>query len=198
MGRQCQSDVQKGDGVGGWKNSCLCSKAADSPLFFQLLTATTNSAYSVLAYGNKAVCEITTGIQPPLSTITSPLQKLSLVHLVRLWQGQCFLLDKMTPFTPGHLLTLLWRPKANSFLYLSLVYRPISIWRTLHVPTPFHAVLKAASSPLSGHYYGNASLAQKKAEQKTSSLRQELLAESSLSHLHTEGIHNHTNIDLDK
>lgn len=42
-----------------WKICCPCIKPADSPPFFRLWTATVNSAYSKLAYGNKAIWAIT-------------------------------------------------------------------------------------------------------------------------------------------
>lgn len=61
---------------GGMKKRCPRSKAADSPLFFQLRTAAANSAYSKLAYGNKAVWEITEetiGIFNPPSSTSHPL-----------------------------------------------------------------------------------------------------------------------------
>lgn len=121
-----------------WKNSCLCSKAADSPLFFQLRTAATNSAYSMLAYGNKAVCEITTGIFTPSP---SPHQKLCLVRLLRLWQSRCFLLAEMiTLFSLTFINCLVVKTESKS------LQRTLPIWRALHVPTPFHAVLSAVST----------------------------------------------------
>lgn len=52
----------------GEMKECLCAKAADSPLFFQLRTAAANSAYSGRAYSNKAACEITAEIFHPSST----------------------------------------------------------------------------------------------------------------------------------
>lgn len=78
------------------------------------------------------------------------------------------------PFTCVSLWFWITKPHANSCTWTSSDHSPIPT-RTLRVSTWFHAVQQ--DPPLFGCYYGDASWAKTKAEQKTSSLRQEPLAE---------------------
>lgn len=153
-----------------WKNSCLCSKAADSPLFFQLRTAATNSVYSMLAYGNKAVCEITTGIFTPSPPLSLPLTKSSA------WciysdsdRAGAFSWPRWSPFFSLTFINCLVVKTESKSLQCTLSEE--------HCMYPLHFMpcWVQPAPQLSGCYYGDASRAKTKAEQKRSSLR--LLAE---------------------
>lgn len=167
-------------------------KAADSPLFFQLRTAAANSAYSKLAYGNKAVWEITletTGIfnpPPPLDlsssaflytlTVITTLSPLSFSLTIK-DSRLCFLLTKPSHFIHRYFFPALVDLREITSLYLSLILGLSLSEEHSMYPLHFMRCRVQPDPPLSGCYYGDASRAKTKAEQKLSSLRQEPLAD---------------------
>lgn len=179
------------------KKRCPCSKGADSPLFFQLRTGAANSAYSKLAYGNKAVWEITVetrGISNPLlfhlsflcssshhnpfSTITSPSPKALLGALALPLTAPVLSSDKM--ITLYSLISIYCTGCEDQTqipsLYLSLIAGLSLAEQHYMYPLHFMWCRVQPDLPLFGCYYGDASRPKTKAEQKLSSLRQEPLA----------------------
>ena len=166
-------------------------KAADSPLFFQLRTAAANSAYSKLAYGNKAVWEITletTGIfnyrPPPRPLILcfplhshshhNPASTIIFPNHKRLSPVLPF--DKIITFYSLLFLFCTSWPKRNNFTVPFHLGLSLSEEHSMY-PLHFMQWRVQPDPPLSGCYYGDASRAKTKAEQKLSSLRQEPLAD---------------------